>query len=124
MSRRTDRINVLLRQEISRVLASDLRDPRISPVVSITRVETSPDLRVAKVFISVFGDETDKSNTLGALVSASGFVRKRLSDNITLRSLPAFEFRLDETIEQGSELLKLIDEVSPGPPDGDWSQDA
>ena len=124
MSRRTDRINVLLRQEISRVLASDLRDPRISPVVSITRVETSPDLRVAKVFISVFGDETDKSNTLGALVSASGFVRKRLSDNITLRSLPAFEFRLDETIEQGSELLKLIDEVSPGPPDGDGSQDA
>ena len=114
MSRRMDRINVLLRQEISQVLVSELKDPRLASLVSVTRVDTSPDLRLARVYVSVLGDSEDKTNTLVALASASGYVRKCLGRSVSFRTAPAVEFRLDDAIEQGSELLKLIDEVSPG----------
>ena len=76
MNRRMERVNVLLREEISRILANELNDPRISTIVSITRVEASPDLRHAKVHVSVFGDEQNKQNTIIALKSASGLKEK------------------------------------------------
>ena len=115
MSRRMDRVNVVLRQEISRVLTSELKDPRLSTVVSVTHVESSADLKHATVFISVLGDKDAKELTLTALKSAAGFIHRRVRKQISLRSVPALRFRLDESIEQGAELSKLISEVSPGP---------
>ena len=118
MNRRMQRVNVVLRDEISHVLAEELRDPRLSSIVSVTRVSTSPDLSAAKVYVSVLGDEDDKRNTLKALRSAAGYVRKNIRRKISLKSVPHVEFHIDETIEQGAEMLKLIDEVALGPDDG------
>ena len=109
-----ERVNVLLQQEISRVLATELRDPRLASMVSVTRVESSPDLQKARVHVSVLGSEQDKRNTLKALRSASGFIHREMVGSLTLKRVPSMEFRLDESIEKGAELLKLIEDVSSG----------
>ena len=115
MNRRMDRVNVLLRQGISQVVANELRDPRLAPVVSITQVRTSSDLRHAKVFFSVLGDGSEKRDTLKALRSGAGFIHKLLRKQVSLKLVPTLEFHLDESIEQGAELLQMIDEVAPFP---------
>jgi len=115
MNRRMERVNAVLRLEISRVLASKLKDPRLSTLVSITRVATSPDLKQARVYVSVLGDSKEKVRTLRALRSASGFVRNSIHDQITLKSVPTVDFRMDESIEQGSAVLKLLNDVSVEP---------
>lgn len=115
MTRRMDRVNVLLRQEISRVLASELKDPRLPDIVSVTRVDTSPDLRAAKVFVSVLGGKEEKATTLKVLRSASGFIRRDMRGYLTLKNLPTISFFIDDSIEKGDEVLKLISEVAPGP---------
>ena len=115
MSRRIERVNGVLRQEISRILAAELRDPRLASLVSVTRVDTSSDLQFAKVFVSVLGDQEEKSSTLKALKAASGFIRRGIRHQVTLRAVPSVAFYIDESIERGAELLKLIDEVAPGP---------
>ena len=115
MTRRIDRINVILRQEISQILAADLRDPRLASMVSVTRVDTSPDVSKAEVYVSVYGDGTEKKGTLRALKSAAGFIRRNMRHKITLRTLPSLEFYLDDSIERGSEILDMIREIAPGP---------
>ena len=115
MTRRIESVNVLLRQEISRVLANELKDPRLASLVSVTHVDTAPDLGSARVFVSVLGDQGEKRSTLKALRSASGFIRNRVRKRVSLRKVPNVEFRIDETIEQGADVLKLIDDVDPGP---------
>ena len=112
MTRRMDRVNVLLQREISRVLASELKDPRLPTIVSVTRVDTSRDLSTARVYVSVLGDQEDKSNAMRALKSAAGFIRKNMRSSLELRNLPAVEFRLDETIELGAEVSKIISQVA------------
>ena len=118
MSRRMERIDVLLRDEISRVLSSELRDPRLASMVSVTDVDTSADLSFARVYVSVLGDQTDKRNTLRALKSASGYVHRSIRHHLNLKTVPSLEFQIDESIEHGSEVLKLISEVAPGPEAG------
>ena len=114
MSRRMERVNVLLRQEISSLLATELRDPRLPSIISITRVEASPDLLVAKVFVSVLGDQQKKRDALRALGSASGFIHRNIRHRLKLKNVPSFEFRLDESIEKGADLLGLIRDVTSG----------
>ena len=109
MSRRIERVNGVLRQEISRMLATELRDPRLSALVTVTQVETSADLRHAKVFVSVLGDRVDKKSTLEALRSAAGYVHRNIRHNLTMKSVPTLEFAIDNSIEKGAELLRMID---------------
>ena len=113
MTRRMDRVNVLLRQEISRVLTSQLKDPRLSSVVSVTRVESSPDIKQARVFVSVLGDDDAKKRTLKALKSAAGFVHMSVRQQLTTKAVPSLEFHLDESIEQGAEMLERIKDLAP-----------
>ena len=113
MSRRIERVNALLREEISRVLTIELSDPRISSIVSVTRVDTASDLHNARVFVSVLGDESEKRKTLEALSSAAGFIHRSMRRSLTLRATPSLEFVLDDSIERGAELLQLIERVSP-----------
>ena len=113
MTRRMDRVNVLLRQEISNVLATELKDPRLSEVVSVTSVDSSADLRLAKVFVSVLGSRQDKMNTLKALRSASGFIHRNMRRQLKLKNVPSLQFQLDESIERGEELMELIRKVAP-----------
>ena len=114
MSRRMERVNVLLRQEVSWVLAEEVKDPRVSAVVSVTRVETSLDLGVSRVYVSVMGDGGDQQDTLKALRSAAGFVRRVLHKRIALRSVPEIHFLIDHSIERGAEVLKIIGDASQG----------
>ena len=115
MTRRMDRVNVLLRQEISRVLTTGIKDPRITSIVSVTQVDASPDLRNARVGVSVLGDEAQKQSTLKALRSASGFIHREMRGKLSLRSMPSLDFYVDDSIERGAELLEKIMELSPGP---------
>ena len=111
MNRRIERINSQLRSEISKMILTDIKDPRISGVVSITRVETTGDMSYAKVFVSVYGSDTDKRNTLKAMSSARGFIQNELLHRLAIRRPPSLSFRLDETIEQGNEILELLDSL-------------
>ncbi len=115
MNRRIERINSQLRSEISKMILTDIKDPRISSLVSITRVETTGDMSYAKVFVSVYGSDTDKRNTLKAMSSARGFIQNELLHRLAIRRPPSLSFRLDETIEQGNEILELLDSLDIPP---------
>jgi len=88
-----------------------LKDPRIG-FVSITEVEVSPDLRHARVFVSVMGDANERKEALTGLNNASGFVRHELSNSIRLRHIPDIHFRLDDSLERGAHLISLINQVN------------
>lgn len=113
MNRRMDRVNMLVRQEISRILALELNDPRLSSLISITEVRTTRDLRSAKVYFSVLGDEDAKRNAQTALESAGGFIHREMKRNLNLKFAPFLSFQLDESIEQGTEMLDLISRNPP-----------
>jgi len=108
MTRRTERVNELLRDEISQVIRDVLRDPRISGLVSITHVDVSPDLRRAHAWVSVLGSEDERASTMRALESARPFVRKQLSRRLNLRVTPDVEFVGDVSLEKGQELTELM----------------
>ena len=117
MSRRTERLNALFRNEISSLILRGIKDPRISGVVTVTRVDISNDLSYATVFVSVYGSALEKRNTIKALKSATGFIRRELLSRITIRVIPVLRFKLDESIAQGNEILELIDSLDIPPED-------
>ncbi len=112
MAHRIERVNNLLRQEISELLRCQIKDPRLGTFVTVTEVVTSPDLKHAKVFISCITNSEEKRETLSVLTAASGFFRKELAKNVRLRRIPELSFQWDDSIERGDHLLRLIDEVS------------
>jgi len=112
MTRRAERINNLIRQEISKLLQQEVNDPRLVNFISITKVTTSRDLRHAKVYVSVLGDGVDKNEMLQGFIAASGFLRRELSRRLTLRHVPELSFRFDNSIERGAEILRLIEQAS------------
>lgn len=117
MSRRVDRINGLLRQELSLLLARQTKDPRIGGVISITQVKTSPDLRNARVYVSVFGDDAAKREALAGIESAATFLRHELRDRLSLRYVPFMKFELDESMEDAAALLQVMDQLKSEPGD-------
>ncbi len=112
MTRRMERVNHLIRQEISELLQRQVKDPRLDRFLSIIEVTTSPDLRSAKVFVSCIGSEEKKEETLRVLTAASGFFRGELAKRLSLRRVPELEFQWDDSIERGAHILELIDRVS------------
>ena len=112
-TRRMARVNDLIRKEISEVILREIRDPRLSGLLSVTRVETSADLRYAKVFISLMGSDEEKRQAEEGLAAASGFLRRGLGDRVVLRYIPQLTFHLDDSIEKGSRMLELIKQVAP-----------
>ena len=118
-TRRIARVNDVIRREISGLLMREIRDPRLSGLLSVTEVDTSPDLRYAKVFVSVMGSEEEKRQVEEGLAAASGFLRRGLGERLTIRYTPELIFVRDESIERGSRLLKLINEVAPNDSPGE-----
>jgi len=112
MKRRIERINSIIQQEISDLLREQINDPRLTALISITKVSTSPDLRHAKVFISTLGDKVNKDEILQGFTAASGFLRRQLANSLELKHTPELSFHLDDSIERGAEVLKLIDQVA------------
>ena len=107
---RSQRIQELLLEEISKLLQSGLKDPRIG-FTTLTRVEVSDNLKHAKIFISVMGSEQEKSETLEALKSAKGFIRNSLGKNLYLRYLPELEFKKDENAEHVEKITRIINDL-------------
>ncbi len=111
MSRRTDRVNEQLREEISTILARQIKDPRLKGVISITRVVTSGDLRSARVFISVMGRQKTKKAALDGIQSAATFLRRELRDRINMRHTPFLTYELDDSLEEADQVLRLMDKI-------------
>ena len=121
--KRINRISEEVRKVVSDLLLSEIKDPRISGMPSVNRVNVSKDLKFAKIYISVLGNEEDKVNTIKGLENAKGFIRTEIGRRIQLRHVPEPLFFLDESIEQAIHLTKLIDEVNKGIPNRDTEQD-
>ena len=111
-NKRINRISEEVKRVVSGVISNDLKDPRISPLTSITYVEVTRDLRYAKIYVSVLGNEKDKKETLEGLENAKGFIRREIGNRINLRYVPEPIFNLDDSIEQGIYISKLIDKVN------------
>lgn len=107
MSRRTEQVAEAIKVEVSKLIQGELRDPRLG-FVTVTRVEASPDLKYAKIFFSVMGDETVKAETLKVLRRASGFIRHELSHILTLRYTPQLVFEFDVAMEHGDKIQRLL----------------
>lgn len=106
------RINGEVQKVLSILISREIKDPRINPMTSVIAVEVSPDLKTAKVFISVLGDKESKSSTLAGLRSAASFMRGQLARTLNLRNTPELTFVIDSSIEYGVHMSKLIDEVN------------
>jgi len=115
VSRRTERLNRAIQQEISRLLEKEINDPRLTSFISVTAVSISDDLRHVRVSVSVMGDETSREQALAGFRAASGFIRKTVASNLRMRHAPEFEFAYDNSIEQAAAVLKLIERVSDNP---------
>ncbi|MBN2240427.1 MAG: 30S ribosome-binding factor RbfA [Dehalococcoidales bacterium] len=112
MAHRIERINSLIRQEISELLQRQVKDPRLGNFIAVTEVSTTPDLHFAKVFISSMGEDAEKAEVLAALKSAAGFFRTKLAKNLKMRYTPELIFQWDNSIERGDRLLRMIDEIN------------
>ena len=112
MSHRVERVNHLIRQEVSELLQRQVKDPRLNSFIAVTDVVTSPDMQYAKVFVSRICDEEEKKKTLSALSTASGFIHSELVKRLRMRRIPELTFEWDDSIERGSRVLALIDRVS------------
>lgn len=106
------RVNGEVQRELCNILRDGIKDPRIAPMTSIVAVEVAPDLKTCKAYVSVFGDEKMQQDTVKALVSAEGFIRRELAHRLNMRNTPEIKFVLDQSIEYGVAMSKKIDDVT------------
>ena len=118
------RINEEVLRELSNILRGEIKDPRISPMCSVVAVEVAPDLKSAKAYISVLGDEAAQKSTMEGLKSSAGFIRRKLAENVNLRNTPEMTFILDQSIEYGVRMSRMIDEVAGHSGSGQEEEDA
>jgi ribosome-binding factor A len=111
-SGRMRRVDEAVRAVLSDAITTDLKDPRIG-FVTVTAVDTSPDLRHATVHVSVLGNERDREASLEGLRSAHGYLQKRVATELHLKHTPTLDFAFDDSVQRGVRISKLIDEVVP-----------
>jgi ribosome-binding factor A len=114
MSNRAERVGQLMRREVADILMRKLRDPRVTAMVSVTDVEVTHDLSMARIDVSILPDGPEKDRTLEALQSAAGFVRHELAPRLGLREVPQLRFALDTSIERGARVDDLLRRLSQG----------
>lgn len=110
MSTRTDRVSDLIKGEVSRLLLREVRDPRVG-FVTITGAAVSPDLKNVRVFVSILGEPPARQASIKALNSASGFFKRALFKNLGLRFAPAVRFELDESLDQGDRIERVLQKI-------------
>ena len=106
------RVNTEVQRELSNILRAGLKDPRIAPMTSVVAVEVAPDLKTCKAYISVLGDQKAQEDTLKGLNSAVGFIRRELARNLNMRNTPEIRFIMDQSIEYGVSMSKMINDVT------------
>ena len=112
------RVNAEVLRELSNILRSGIKDPRVAPMTSVVAVEVAPDLKTCKAYISVLGDEKMQKDTIRGLQSAEGYIRRELARTINMRNTPEIRFIVDQSIEYGVYISKKIDEVTRDLKDG------
>lgn len=112
------RVNSEVQREMSQIIREDLKDPRIHPMTSVMAVEVTPDLKYAKIFISVLGDEEEKEKTMEGLQKSASYARHQLARRMNLRNTPELTFVLDTSIEYGVKMSQRIQELNHGQQDG------
>ena len=110
-SRRQQRLNQLLREEIAKLLRHETEDPQLASLITITEVDVSPDIQRAKVFVSVLAEEEEAEATLKRLRHAARFFRRELADRLNLRHTPQLDFELDKSIARGARVLQLLRDI-------------
>lgn len=111
------RINGEIQRALADIIRGEIKDPRIGTMTSVVSVDVAPDLKTCKAYISVLGDDKVREDTLAGLKSAEGFIRNRLAKIVNLRNTPEITFIMDQSIEYGVNMSKLIDEVTGNMPD-------
>ena len=114
MSRRTERLAEEIREEVALLIASELKDPRIG-FVTVTRVEVTPDLRTARIYVGVLGTEKQRTTSLAGLKQGAGFLRRALGRTLRLRYTPELLFQYDEGLEASDRVAKLLAEIGSSP---------
>lgn len=114
---KNQRINEEVQKELSNIIRQEIKDPRIHPMTSVVSVEVAPDLKTCKAYISVLGNEEAQKSTLQGLQSAASYIRRVLAGNLNLRNTPVITFIMDQSIEYGVRMTKLIDDVYAEIPD-------
>lgn len=112
MNKRNGRINFTLQRELGQLINGSISDPRLAPMTSVTRVECTADFATAHVYISTLGDSEVRQGSLAALESAAGFLRREINTRIQIRHVPRLVFHLDDTLVEGANMLKRMDEVA------------
>ena len=105
------RMNGEVQKELSKIISRDIKDPRIHPMTSVVSVDVTPDLKFAKVFVSVLGNDEDKEKTKRGLTRAASHIRSLLAKSLNLRNTPELTFVMDDSIEYGINMSKRIDEL-------------
>ena len=122
MSRRTERLSEEIREEVALLIASELKDPRIG-FVTVTRVEVTPDLRTARIYVGVLGTEKQRTTSLAGLKQGAGFLRRALGRTLRLRYTPELLFLYDEGLEASDRVAKLLAEIGSSPAPAENSED-
>ena len=109
--RRVERVNGVLREEISGLIASQLNDPRLRGIISITQVRATSDLRSARVYVSVMGSEEVRQQALSGIQSSASYLRRELRSRVSLRYVPFLTFVLDDAMLEANRLMRIIDDL-------------
>ena len=109
---RISRINDEIMKEISQIIRSEVKDPRIGTMTSVIRVDTTADLKYCKVFVSVLGNDEEKQSVMKGLKNASGFIRHLIAERVNLRFTPELQFKLDESTKYAIHMNQLIEQVA------------
>jgi len=112
VAHRIERINSIIRQELSELLQRQVKDPRLGDFIAITEVSTTPDLKYAKVYVSSLTEEGDRKAVLDALASAAGYFRTNIAKNLKMRRTPELTFHWDNSIERGDRLIRIMDQFN------------
>lgn len=111
MSKRNERISMELKKEISNILLTEIKDPRLTAMPGVIAVKVTEDMSYADIFVSLYGDEKSKDDTLKAIKSATGFIRRQLSRRLKLRYVPELRFNCDNFIEQGFKINSILESL-------------
>jgi ribosome-binding factor A len=120
---RMRRVNEVLREVVGAAISTELSDPRIG-FVTVTSVETSPDLRTAKVYVSVLGDDDEREASLSALRSSHGVLQSRIAGETRMKRTPTLTFHYDDTIEKGVRISHLLEDVDPAEDDAAGAEES
>lgn len=107
---RMDKVNEEFKRELSKIIAQDLKNPNITGLISVTKVKTSSDLKTARVYISILGSKS-KKNTYEGIKNAAGFIRTQLAQRVNLRYTPELIFEIDESLEYGAKIDKILQNI-------------